>query len=239
LKIRRLPDLDVARIGPLPRDQKRRELEQMKLSYAPHTYDPTRKFSPDILNIQSGPLGVVERASWETVEREVRRASRHVDEATANVAVSKALYSFATAHGIAGVRHEIFPLKIATTETVTFWLRALMAIDGMPTAALIDPRRAKKLTKLGRQFAFSAMHERIRAADPDYSDIELGIFQFDALADGSRYARLYRASEVELWDFDTLDQMVRETYEIWHEVLAERDADSRRRGTGTTGPLGI
>lgn len=106
----------------------------------------------------------------------------------------------------------------------------------------IDPRKAKRLTKDGRQFAFSVMHERIRAADPDFLEVELGIVQFEAVMQGDvvvRIPRLYTASDVELLDFDTVDAMVRETYDIWHAVLAEREADARRRGTGTAGPLGV
>jgi hypothetical protein len=41
---------------------------------------------------------------------------------------------------------------------------------------------------------------------------------------------------VEQLDFETLDAKVQETYAIWHEVLEQREAQSRR-GTGTRGPL--
>lgn len=115
-------------------------------------------------------------------------------------------------------------------------------MNGRPLVPFIDPRKAKKLTKEGRRFAFSVMHERIRAADPDFSVVELGIVQFDAMARGDavvRIPKLYMASDIELFDFDAIDAMVRETYYIWHAVLAEREADARRRGTGTAGPLGI
>lgn len=31
--------------------------------------------------------------------------------------------------------------------------------------------------------------------------------------------------------------MIRETYAIWTEVLGEREAEARRRASGTRGPL--
>jgi hypothetical protein len=103
----------------------------------------------------------------------------------------------------------------------------------------VDPRKSKKLTAEGRRFAFSAMHERIRAADPDFDDVELGIVQFgtDSRDPHLRVPVLYTAGDVKLFDFDTLDAMVQETYAIWSEILDEREADTRRRGTGTRGPL--
>ena len=125
------------------------------------------------------------------------------------------------------------------SEKVSFWLPAVIAIDGKPLVPFIDPRRTKKLTGEGRRFAFSVMHERIRAADPDFAEVELGILQFgtDGEDRKTRTPRLFTAQDVALFDFDALDAMVRETYQLWHEVLTEREAEARRRGTGTTGPL--
>jgi hypothetical protein len=79
------------------------------------------------------------------------------------------------------------------------------------------------------------MRERC-AADPDLSDVGFCIVQFDASEDGTRTPRLHFADDMELLGFEALDAMVRETYEIWSEILEERDA-SARRSTGTRGPL--
>jgi hypothetical protein len=51
----------------------------------------------------------------------------------------------------------------------------------------------------------------------------------------TRVARLHTDEGVELHDFDALDSMVRETYELWHEVLV--DCEETGRGTGTVGPM--
>lgn len=239
LKIRPLPDLDLARIAPLPSDQKRAALRQMKLGHPPYSYQPMRRSMLDILNVEAGPLGVVSRAPWQQVADQISKVSRSAEEAEANVAVALALYGYATAEGIAGRRHEFFPLAIGVSEKVSLWLPAVIAIGGKPLVPFIDPRRTKKLTSEGRRFAFSVMHERIRAADPDFAEVELGILQFGGNSEDrkTRTPRLFTARDVALFDFEAIDAMVRETYQLWREVLTEREAEARRRGTGTTGPL--
>lgn len=75
MKMRLLPDLDVARIAPLPPDKKRRALEGMRLGHPPYSYDPMRQSILDILNIEAGPLASVPRAPWSVIEAAVRRRS--------------------------------------------------------------------------------------------------------------------------------------------------------------------
>lgn len=239
MKIRHLPDLDLARIAPLPSDQKRAALRQMKLGHPPYSYQPMRGSMLDILNVEAGPLGVVPRAPWQSVADQISKGSRSAEEAEANLAVAFALYGYASAESIAGRRHEFFPLAIGVSEKVSFWLPAVIALNGGALVPFIDPRRTKKLPSEGRRFVFSVMHQRIRAADPDFAEVELGILQFGVSGENQRLRvpRLFTARDTVLFDFDAIDAMVRETYQIWREVLEERESETRRRGTGTTGPL--
>lgn len=94
VKTRPLPDLDVARIAPLPRDQKRRALEGMKLGRPPYSYDPMRQSILDIMSTEAGPLASVPRAPWSVIEAAIRRRSRSSDEENTNVSVAKALYDY-------------------------------------------------------------------------------------------------------------------------------------------------
>jgi hypothetical protein len=238
LKTRPLPDLDLARIAPLQVDDKRRELERLKLGRPPYSYAPMRRSILDILNIEAGPLAPVSRAPWSLIRSEIQRDARSEVEAKANIAVGEALYTYVDENAIAGRRYEIYPLNIGVTEKVVYWSQAVVSINGRAVVPFIDPRRTtKRLTVAARRFVFSVMHERIRVADPDLADVGLCIIQFQSLDDGARAPALHFADRVELLSFETLDQMVQETYAIWHEVLEERDADTRRRGTGTHGPL--
>jgi hypothetical protein len=100
-----------------------------------------------------------------------------------------------------------------------------------------DPRRSRGLTVVGRRFVFSMMHQAIRVADPDLATVGFGIFQFASGDEGARVLRLRTEESVTLYDFAELDEMIRETYAIWIEVLAEREAEDRRRASGTHGPL--
>jgi hypothetical protein len=95
----------------------------------------------------------------------------------------------------------------------------------------------KRLTVDGRRFVFSVMHERIRAADPDFANVTLAIVQFSLSTKGPREPAIFTDQGVELFTFDELDQMVRETYQLWMEVYEERAADVRRRGAGGGGLL--
>lgn len=239
MKIRPLPDLDLARIAPMPVNEKSNALKQMKAGHPPYSYQPARRSLLEILNVDAGPLGVVPRAPYQQIADEIIKRSKSEAEEIANLAFASALYDFADGEKVVGRRHDFFPLAIGTANKVSFWLPAIVAIEERPTVLFIDPRRAKKLTEIGRQFAFSLMHERIRVADPDFAEVELAIMQFGIDRDNKlkRVPKLYTAAGVSLFDFDALDLMIRETYEIWQEILTEREADGRRRGTGTTGGL--
>ncbi|MER8753832.1 hypothetical protein NKH57_32375 [Mesorhizobium sp. M1050] len=237
MKIRPLPDIDLARIAPLPSDQKSRALEQMKGGHPPYSYEPMRRSALELLNVDAGPLGKVDRASWAKLADAISKRSRSEDESKANLGAAKALFDFAEAANLHGRRHDIYPLAIGISEKVKFWLPAVVAIDGQTVVPFIDPRRSKKLTADGRRFAFSVMHERIRAADEDFADVEFAIFQLDANDDGSRTTRLHLSRGVELYSFDDLDLMVRETYDLWRAILEEWERETRRKGAGGRGSL--
>ncbi len=80
------------------------------------------------------------------------------------------------------------------------------------------------------------MHERIRAADEDFADVRLTILQLGDPSDDRRAVRLHTDENVELYSREELEQMVSSTYEMWQDVLEERERKSRGRATGT-GPL--
>jgi hypothetical protein len=73
------------------------------------------------------------------------------------------------------------------------------------------------------------MHERIRAADPDFADVGFAIFQFSTPPKGARTPIVAFDHSYELFSFDDLEEMVRETYELWGEISEDKAADLRRR----------
>lgn len=111
----------------------------------------------------------------------------------------------------------------------------VLAHEGQPVVPFIDPRKSRGLNKEGRRFAFSMMHERIRAADPDFQQVRLAIIQFGDLDEDQRHPKVHTDEGVRLFSIDELEHMVATTYSLWTEVLEER-ADEVRR-SGTTGSL--
>ena len=57
MKIRRLSEIDLARIGPLDREEKLNRLRMLKVGRPPHTYNPFRASLGDILNLQPEMFG--------------------------------------------------------------------------------------------------------------------------------------------------------------------------------------
>lgn len=234
---RLLPDIDLARIAPQRDDMKRKSLEQMKGGFSTFSYKPVRSCFSDIFNIQPDlDLGVAEATPWTVIEAELRKRSRSDEEFTYNRCVALGLHDFATSGRVFGRRHEFFPLSMGMGQKITLWLPMILAIDEQASALFIEPRRTRGLTAEGRRFAFSMMHERIRAADEDFANVRLTIVQFGGPSDDRRAVRLHTDEGVELYSREELEQMVASTYEMWREVLEERERESRRKATGT-GPL--
>ena len=235
MKIRPLPEIDLARIAPLARDEKRRALEQIRLGHPPYSYAPMRSATSDLLNVQSDLIGPMPRTPWDKIEQTIRKRSRSDNEQQANLRVAQGLFSYVDENRVVGRRHEIFPLGLGVGTKVVFWQPVILTLSARPVIPFLDPRRAKSLTAEGRRFVFSVMHERIRAADPDFADVSLAIVQFTRSDKGPRQPVVFKDNAVQLFTFDQLDEMVRETYEIWLEVCEERAADVRRRAGGTGG----
>jgi hypothetical protein len=234
---RPLPDIDLARIAPQRDDMKRKSLEQMKGGFSTFSYRPVRSCFSDIFNIQPDlDLGAADPTPWAVIETELRKRSKSDDEFTYNRRVALGLHDFTTSGRVFGRRQEFLPLSMGMGQKVSFWLPMILAIDEQASALFIEPRRTRGLTAEGRRFAFSMMHERIRAADEDFADVRLTIVQFDDPSDDRRPVRLHTADGIELYSREELEQMVASTYEMWRDVLEDRERKARSRATGT-GPL--
>ncbi len=167
-------------------------------------------------------VGTLPRTPWEKIKEIISRRCKSDSEQDANLRVAEGLFDYAEQHRLVGRHHEIFPLALGVGTKVVFWHPVVLTIDSRPLVPFFDPRRT----------VFSVMHERIRVADPDFADVALGIVQFSLSEKGPRVPILYTDKGVTLFSFDELDQMVRDTYEMWREVVEERTADTRRSAGG-------
>lgn len=234
MTIRPLPDIDLARIAPQQKDMKRASLEQMRSGRPPFSYKPVRSCYDDIFNIQPGlDFGAATPTPWSTIEHMLTRRSTSAIEFEHNKRVARGLYDFATSGEVIGRKHEFFPLAMGAGRKITLWNSMVVAINDAPYAIFIEPRSTRGLTTEGRRFAFSMMHERIRAADEDFAEIGLAIIRFGDPSEGTRAARQYTDKDVTLYNLDELERMVAETYDMWREVCDEREREARHRSTGT------
>jgi hypothetical protein len=231
VKIRPLPEIDLACIAPLPASQKRNALEALNLRYPPYSYAPVRASLSDILNVRAGIMGALPRPPWAKIKDTISKKCRKDSEQDASLRVGEGLFDYVDAESVTGRHHEIYPLALGVGTKVVYWHQVVLTIDRRPIIPFFDPRRTKALTVDGRRFVFSVMHERIRAADPDFAEVALGVVQFEVNAKGPRQPILFLDDGESLFTFDELDHIVRETYNLWREVCEERAAEARRTGT--------
>ncbi len=237
MMIRRLNDIDLARIAPQVDDMKRRSLEQIRDGYPPLSYGPVRRCFPDIFNIQPElDLGRTAPTPWSVIETNLKKLCKPGDEFEYNRRVGLGLHDFATSGRVIGRKQVFLPLAMGMGIKVTLWESMVLAIDKQASAIFIEPRRKRGLTAEGRRFAFSMMHERIRAADEDYAEVRLIIVQFGDPIDGRRAVKLHTDADVELYSREELERMFESTYYMWGNVQEERERQARQKSTGT-GPL--
>lgn len=216
---------------------KRKSLLQIRFGRPPFSYRPLRSCLDDIFNVQPDlSFGTAAPTCLGRIEHLIERRSVHLDEAEHNKRVARGLFDFASSENVFGRKHEFFPLAMSVGRKVCYWQPMVISIDNDPYAVFIEPRRSKGLTADGRRFAFSMMHERIRASDDDFAEIGLAIIRFNDPEDDRRAARLYIDKGVTLYALDELERMVSETYAIWREICEDREREARHRPTGT-GPL--
>lgn len=237
MKIRRLPEIDLARIAPLATERKRAELERFKLGRPTITYKPVRALFAGIFNVKLDLLTAVDPIAWPVLERLIRAKATSDEERDANLLVAKGLYEFASENVLRSRHQDFFSLSLSVGEKVEYWLPMVTALDGAPLVVFIDPRRGKRLTDEARRFVFSMMNEHIRLANPDFAEARLGILQFGGVVEDQRPVKLWTDAGITLYGFDELDQMVRETYDIWREVSEARESETRRKSAGGYGPL--
>lgn len=151
MKIRRLPEIDLARIAPLATDQKRCALERFKLGHPTLTYKPVRELFSGIFNVQLDMFVAIAPTGWPVLERLIRAKATSDDEFNANLLVAKGLHDFVQAKALRSRSHPFFPLSLSVGEKVEYWLPMVTALDGVPLVIFIDPRRGKKLTAEARR----------------------------------------------------------------------------------------
>ncbi len=239
MKIRRLSEIDLARIGPLEREEKLHRLRMLKAGRPPHTYNPLRALLGDILNLQPEMFGSAgEYTPWPQIAADIEKRATSESEADFNLAVAEALYKFGVEQQVRSYRKPIAPWAVGHGQSVRYWWDLYTVIEMRPCFVFVDPRLSNPLTQVACRFVLSMMHERIRVPDPDFADSRLLVIQFGRADDAKRAIRLFESADSGLFSFDELNEMIDETYRLWIEVLEERADEMRKKPTGST-PLGF
>jgi hypothetical protein len=231
----RLPETDLANWAFQPAFKKRESLERFILpKKIKGTYEPFRFVFGDVVNKQLPLLGEQEPTPWNVIESEIQRLCRSTpDSLQMNLDIARATHTFIEQNNVAALPVDITSLVFGTGHLYQFGLPLLLRYPDRTVAVFLDLRRTNYLSIEGRNFVFSAMHERFRTAYPDLAEIGLQVFRYR-----NDKARTVVPIDVATprYSLDELASDVRETYEIYHSLL-RGDEDRKRRSGGAFGPL--
>ncbi len=237
MKIRRLLEIDLARLTSLT-DQA--ELEHQLHAYnaggGAWSYDPVRTSIPDIVGATTEMFGALPPAPWANIERQITRAcKRGPDQIAANTQVGKVLFDHARGEGWSAVAFPMHRLPIGIGEAVRYWSDVVLADADGQFIPFFDHRRGHGVANAAmRQVVFSMQHLWVRERYPDLADARLAVVRFPTIGK-TRGISIAWHTEVELMSYDVLDARVRNVYETWARVSAEK---VRKTGTGGGGLFG-
>jgi hypothetical protein len=237
VKIRRLSEIDLARLASL---KNQAELERALRLYnaggGAWSYEPVRNSTPDILGVRTAMFGAIRSVTWPKIKGQIARACRRgADQINANIQVGKVLFDYA--RGIAGWSAVDFPmgrLPIGIGESVRYWSDVVLEDNDGLFVAFFDHRREHGIANAEmRRVVFSMQHLWVRERHPDLADARLAIIRFPSSRE-TRSVRVDWHIEAELLVYEALDARVRNVYETWARVSAEK---VRRGGMGGAGGL--
>lgn len=238
MKMRRIPETDLARIAGRPEDEQRLLLQRLKGFKPPHTLNPVRRAIPDIMNVQYDLLGRSTPTSWNVIEAAIHSSKESDDGKERNIAVAKAIYNFVAESGVVSYDKPALRWPVGFGNSVEYWQQFYSVWEGRASFVHFDPRQSSPLNGYAMRFAFSMMHERLRVEDPDFSDVDLTIMRFGVADGGERFVKLFNAREFSLYTRDHLNEMITHTYRLWADELARR-TEVERKATGTDNPMGF
>jgi hypothetical protein len=240
MKMRRIPETDLARIAVLPESDQRGPLKYLKSFRPPHTLNPFRRAVPDIMSLQYELLGRTSEASWEAVKNSICSSNESDDGKEKNLEVAKALFEYSRENEIVSYDKPIARWPVGFENSVEYWQQFYSVWGGRGTFVFFDPRLSNPLTKQAMRFVLSMMHERLRVDDPDFSSLGLAIFKFGQGEGATRTVRIHTDEDFKLFTRDELNEMITTTYRLWAEELSARREEARRAtGTDNPNPMGF
>lgn len=238
MKMRRIPEPELARISGRSEEEQRKLLKRLKSFKPPHTLNPFRRSIKDIMNVNYELLGASGRTPWRIIEDRIRSSKESEVGKERNLSLARALRDFVSEHNVNSFDKPAVRWPVGFGNSVEFWEPFYSVWDDTASFVYFDPRQSNPLNEYAMRFAFSMMHERLRVDDPDFSDVDLTIFRFGVGDQGERFVRQFSAKNFDLYTRDQLNEMITLTYELWVEELTNR-SDEAQRATGTENPMGF
>lgn len=240
MKINRLlHETDLARTALLPKDEKRIQLRRIRDFVPTYSWSPFRHCLPGIFQARKSLLDLP-AVSWPDVEAAIRsKCKKYPSWLQGNLQLAQVLFDHVSKSEIKAREWTFGPLPVGHGASVKFWPDFYCVEHDQPLVVYPDPRRGHGLTRLARKFVFSTMYHHIVAR----SDFENALFKIVVFPvnddDDSRAVKLYQMNEKELVDLDELTLAIQETYQMWFEILEEREREAREASkTGTGGLFG-
>jgi hypothetical protein len=244
MKIRRLLEVDLARLAPLPPDEQRRRMTRLLGGGGRFSFQPTRAQLPDVMNVQApmfSALGPPAATDFSAIEAILHRTCRSPEELLFNIQAARMLHSHFRALEIVSRPYDFGTLPLGLERGIQYWVPVYYGRGEVPVITFIDPRGGQGLTAQAREVVFSAMHAGIRERNPDFDNAILEIIQLPYVPRSraatsktrTRVLRIHTLSTPVMYSFNELDRMLTATLQLWDMVCAEAAAETRKRAGGT------
>ena len=227
MKIRRLHEIDLARITTRSLDVQTRELRKQKSGFAPFSYKPLRKNFTNIVDAKPPMFPEAPSLDISKIEELIQKDSKRGDvEFEQNFALAELLYSEFRKPNVNCIQKDFYPVMFAMGHSAAYWANCVVIIDGQPNIIFFDQRRQKGLNSESKKFVFSMMHQHIREQFPDLYDAGLIVGQFPDQK-GERILLLDQHDNSPLYSFDELNEMITKTYGIWADISSAREEEAK------------
>ena len=181
-------------------------------------------------------FGALPPLTWAKIEHQIGAACRRGKvQVDANTLVGRALFEAARSADWSAVVFPMGRLPIGIGESVRYWADVVLEDRDGLFIPFFDHRREHGVASAAmRQIVSSLQHLWVRERHPDLAGARLAIVQFPSLAEGRGFRVEYHR-ESDLLPYDVLNARVRNVYETWARVSAEK---LRKSGTGSGGLFG-
>ena len=226
------PDTDLARIAPLPTDEKRRQLQKLKAGYSTWSYGPTRTAVPDLVNASASLIRSTGDTPLDVLEGRIEKGCRgNAQGVKSNLEVARLAYHDHRKGPLEAFQYAFGRYYVAPGESVAFWSDVYLMDGDRPLIPCYDFRRNNGLTRAGALFAASVMRLKIITDFEEFGDARLLLTQFPQ-AGSARTIRSRVVSADGLFSREEVAAMIADVRALWYEINDERTEKARKTGTG-------